>query len=159
MPGLPVIRVYLDTSIFGGIHDQEFSEATNRLFAQIASGRFLPVVSVLVADEMTDAPERVQASYQSVLASAEALNVDEAALRLRNAYLRAGVVGARWSADALHVALATVAECAIIVSWNFKHIVSFRRIPLYNAVNRVNGYGEIGIFTPQEVIEDEDEDI
>ena len=45
----------------------------------------------------------------------------------------------------------------MIVSWNFKHIVNFRRIPLYNAVNKANGYGEIGIFTPQEVIEDEDE--
>jgi hypothetical protein len=65
----------------------------------------------------------------------------------------------QWAADALHVALATVARCAMIVSWNFKHIVSFRRIPLYNAVNKTNGYSEIGIFTPQEVIEDEVEDV
>ena len=28
---------------------------------------------------------------------------------------------------------------------------------IYNAVNRANGYGEIGIYTPQEVIEDEEE--
>jgi len=108
---------------------------------------------------MTDAPERVQHSYRAVLASSESIDVDEASLRLRDAYLRAGVVSARWSPDALHVALATVTRCAIIVSWNFKHIVNFRRIPLYNAVNKAHGYGEIGIFTPQEVIEDDDEDV
>ena len=41
----------------------------------------------------------------------------------------------RHSADALHVAQATVASCRVIVSWNFKHIVHFAKIPLYNAVN------------------------
>jgi hypothetical protein len=55
------------------------------------------------------------------------------------------------------VAVATVSACEVIVSWNFKHIVNFRRIPLYNTVNKVVGYEEIGIFTPREMIEDEDE--
>lgn len=66
-------------------------------------------------------------------------------------------IAERWAADALHVAVATMAECEVIVSWNFKHIVNFRRIRLYNAVNKKLGHGEIGIFTPQEMIEDEDE--
>jgi len=37
--------------------------------------------------------------------------------------------------DALHVAVATVSNCRLIVSWNFKHIVNFQKIPLYNGVN------------------------
>jgi len=37
--------------------------------------------------------------------------------------------------DALHVALASVAGCTMIVSWNFKHIVHFPKIPLYRAIN------------------------
>ena len=56
-------------------------------------------------------------------------------------------------------ALATVAECRLIVSWNFKHIVSFRKIPLYNGVNLTKGYGVIGFHTPQEVVPHEDEDV
>lgn len=55
-------------------------------------------------------------------------------------------------ADALHVALATVLDCRMIVSWNFKHIVHFQKIPLYNGVNKVQGYPEIAIHTPQEVL-------
>ena len=40
----------------------------------------------------------------------------------------------------MHVALATVANARMIVSWNFKHIVNFQKIPLYNAVNKLKGY-------------------
>lgn len=53
--------------------------------------------------------------------------------------------------------MATVLDCWTIVSWNFKHIVHARKIPLYNGVNRAQGYKEIAIHTPQEVIEYEEE--
>lgn len=36
-------------------------------------------------------------------------------------------------------------------------IVRFEKIPLYNAVNAVKGYAQIGIFSPLEVIQYEDE--
>jgi hypothetical protein len=44
------------------------------------------------------------------------------------------------------------------VNWNFKHIVHFRKIPLYNAVNVIQGYSTLAINSPSEVIEDENED-
>ena len=47
----------------------------------------------------------------------------------------------------------------LIVSWNFRHIVHFQKIPLYNAVNKLHGYAELGIYSPQEIITYEDEDI
>jgi hypothetical protein len=45
--------------------------------------------------------------------------------------------------DALHVALASVAGCTMIVSWNFKHIVHFPKIPLYRAINVIKGYSQL----------------
>jgi len=56
----------------------------------------------------------------------------------------------------MHVALATVSNADLIVSWNFKHIVNFQKIPLYNAVNTLNRFGKIAIYSPLEVIENED---
>jgi hypothetical protein len=47
----------------------------------------------------------------------------------------------------------------MIVSWNFRHIVHYEKIPLYNAINVREGYFPIGIYTPQEVIEYEEEKI
>lgn len=73
-------------------------------------------------------------------------------MNLQEAYLAAGIVGSKWEADALHVAVATVANCWVIVSWNFRHIVHFDKIALYNAINMSNGYGTIGIYSPNEVI-------
>jgi hypothetical protein len=44
----------------------------------------------------------------------------------------------------------------MIVSWNFRHIVHFQKMPLYNAVNALHRYPAIEIHSPAEVIEDED---
>ena len=37
-------------------------------------------------------------------------------------------------------------------------LVNYKRIPLYNAVNVLNGYNGIGVYSPLEVLHD-DEDI
>ncbi len=64
----------------------------------------------------------------------------------------------KYAVDALHVALATVSNAKMIVSWNFKHIVNFQKGPLYNAVNQLKGNEPIDIYSPLEVIDNEDED-
>jgi hypothetical protein len=151
MPALP-LRVYADTSVFGGVFDPEFATASQAFFDQVRTGTFTLVTSAIVAAEMQTAPPAVQAFFTSMLGIAIITPVEPHALVLQNAYLRAGVVTAKWMTDALHVAVATVAGCAVIVSWNFKHIVHFQKIPLYNAVNVVNGYTSIAIHSPQEVI-------
>ena len=65
-------------------------------------------------------------------------------------------MGAARGADALHVALATVARCTVLVSWNFRHIVHLNKIRRYNAANVLHGFGEIAIHSPPEVVPDED---
>jgi hypothetical protein len=108
---------------------------------------------------LEDAPKSVLALFEEMRRLAEAADVTEEAIRLQQAYLAAGIVGQQWETDALHVALATECRCAAIVSWNFKHIVNFKKIPLYNGVNLARGYSSIAIHTPQEVIADEDQDV
>lgn len=90
---------------------------------------------------------------------AEMTDITASALELRDAYLQAKIVTPKYSADALPVAVATVAGCSLIVSWNFQHIVHFQKIPLYNAINTLEGYQPIAIFSPREVIHYEDEGI
>ena len=152
------LRVYADTSVFGGMFDPEFAEASDAFFSQIRSGRFNLVTSAVVQEEPTTAPVEVQAFFSDMLDLADIADVTEAALELQEAYLDGGIVTPRWAADALHVALATVAQCTLIVSWNFKHIVHYQKIPLYNAVNTLQGYQNISIYSPREVIAYEDED-
>jgi len=50
-----------------------------------------------------------------------------------------------------------VAEVDFVISWNFKHIVHFEKIAGYQAVNLMNGYKEVRIYSPKEVVESEEE--
>ena len=146
------LRIYLDSSVFGGVWDKEFKEPSITLFNQIKEKKFLLVTSEVVQLELEKAPVKVQNLFNEYLPSAEVVLVSQEALQLQQAYLDANIVGVSYTTDALHVALATVNECSAIVSWNFKHIVHFQKIPLYNAINTVHGYGQIAINSPQEVI-------
>lgn len=147
------MRIYADTSIFGGVFDEEFKQITGQFLAEIDAGRHILVTSAVVAAEIEPAPDAVRMLFARYEAMAEIIPVTEAALTLQQAYIQAGVVTAKSLDDALHVALATVSACNLIVSWNFKHIVHFDKIPKYNAVNTLEGYGAIGIFSPLEVID------
>lgn len=151
------IYVYVDTSVFGGIFDDEFACASKRFFELVDAGKFKVCVSSVVVDELNDAPREVSAFYKKREPIMEVVTPSENAIILVSHYVKASIIAPRWEADAMHVALATIAGCSLIVSWNFKHIVNFRKIPLYNAINRLNGYGEIGIYTPREVIENEED--
>jgi len=89
----------------------------------------------------------------------ETLYLDDQVLRLHDAYLRAGILSERWTDDAMHVALATAGRCDMIVNWNFKHIVHAEKMPLYNAVNALEGFGPLAIHSPAEVVRYEEEEV
>lgn len=72
--------------------------------------------------------------------------------RMRDLYIQARVVGAKSKDDAHHVAIATVAQADMIVSWNFRHIVHFDKIIGFNSVNLREGYSTIEIRSPREVV-------
>lgn len=150
------IRVYADTSVFGGIYDDDFQDESKEFFEEVKRSRFALITSAVVRAEIEPAPEKVKIFFNDMIEIAEIVDVSKEALQLRDAYLKAGIITPKYSDDALHVALATVSNCSLIVSWNFKHIVHFEKIPLYNAVNILNGYSEIKIFSPLEVIKYEE---
>lgn len=153
-----VRRTYVDASVFGGVFDDEFAEDSRAFFNQTSAGHFAILTSGLVGDEVARAPTAVRELYDRLLPRAELVAVDGGVLILQAAYLSAGIITPKWSDDALHVALATVASADLIVSWNFRHIVHLDKIPLYNAVNKLRGYHELAIHSPSEVIAYEDEE-
>ena len=152
------MRIYADTSVFGGVFDEEFAEATKKFFSEIDSGRFTIVTSAIVEAEIEPAPQKIREFFARYEAVAEIAQVTHEMLLLQQQYINSGIVTPKSAEDALHVAIATVTQCNLIVSWNFKHIVHFDKIPKYNAVNILNGYGKIGIYSPLEVINYDNDD-
>jgi predicted nucleic acid-binding protein len=106
------LRVYADTSVYGGVFDEDFSEPSHRFFDRVREGRFTLVLSAVVQAELRPAPESVRLLMDEMLHVSQIAAVTEAAIVLQQAYLAAGVVTPKSADDALHVALATVSSCA-----------------------------------------------
>jgi len=126
------MRVYADTSVFGGVFDEEFEAASLAFFEKVRKGGFILVTSAIVQREVALSPPAVQNFFSELLPLAELAESSEEVISLQADYVRFGVVTEKSLTDALHVALATVNNCGMIVSWNFKHIVHFQKIPQYN---------------------------
>ena len=146
-------RIYADASVFGGVFDEEFATASSAFFNEVRGGRHILVASTLVRRELQPAPDEVGQLFADLRPFMEVAAITPEAGRLQQAYLEHEIVTQQWADDALHVAIATVARCPVIVSWNFRHIVHRLKIPLYNAVNTLRGYSGIAIHSPREVIE------
>ena len=147
------MKIYADTSIFGGVFDKEFSTPSKKFFQLVDSKRITLVTSAVVKAEIEYAPNNIQIFFERYASISEIADIDERVLKLRDEYIKAGIVTKNSMDDALHVAIATLSRCDIIVSWNFKHIVHYDKIPKYNAVNILFGYTQIDIFSPLEVID------
>lgn len=147
------LRIYVDASVVGGCWDHEFEADSRRLLDAARNGDVILLVSEILVRELATAPERVRSLLSSLPSDAiEVVPITDEIVALQDAYLAAGIVGARWRDDAAHVAAATVARADAIVSWNFRHIVRLDKIKAYNQVNLLNGYGILTILTPKEAL-------
>lgn len=150
-------RIYIDTSVFGGHFDDEFSEHTIPLFDLIKSGEYVVLYSNVTQDELENAPEKVKDLVRSLrVESTEFLETTSEAIDLATEYITEKVVGKTSFADCLHIALATINRADFLVSWNFKHIVNIERIRGYNSINIKNGYKQLEIRSPREFEKYED---
>jgi len=150
-------RLYIDTSVFGGYFDEEFSEYTRPLFERLQNGEFKLLFSTVTQDELSSAPERVKNLVTSLKAeNTEFMEINDEAVELATNYIEERVVGQTSFADCLHIALATISRADYLISWNFKHIVNVQRIRGYNAINIKNGYKELEIRSPRDFMTYED---
>ena len=150
------LRIYIDTSVLGGCEDDEFRVHSRQLVDAFVRGDYTLVLSELALRELATAPDAVRKVASMVPeANIELIALSPEAEELAERYISEGAVGARMRADALHIALATMARVDVLVSWNFKHIVNLRRIHAYNAVNLKHNYHLLEIRSPRELLDNE----
>jgi predicted nucleic acid-binding protein len=151
-------QIYVDTSVFGGIFDDEFKIWSGLFFQKIITSQIKLIISDVVISELDTAPVHVRDFVNSIprnLIMEVALT--NQAVSLAEQYVLEKVVGETSLNDCLHIALATLNGADQLVSWNFKHIVNTVRIKGYNAVNLKNGYTKIEISNPREVFDYEND--
>ena len=85
------------------------------------------------------------------------LELSSEAKQLAEAYINEKALGKASLNDAYHISLASVNRLDCLVSWNFKHIVNYDKIKLFNSINLKLGYPLIDIRTPLEFLKDEND--
>ena len=149
------LRIYVDTSVFGGCFDDEFKHYSSSLVSQFRRGAKTLVLSDLTLKELELAPENVREVVDSIPNEfIEYVELTEESISLAQKYIKEKAITRKYLIDAQHIAIATISRVDVLVSWNFKHIVNLKRIHLYNAVNLKNGYPMLEIRSPMEVLDD-----
>lgn len=134
-------RIYVDTSVIGGCCDPEFQEWSNGLLLDFQNGTFLLLLSELTDAEVQNAPDEVIDVYSEFRKhTSDIIEITSEAMELADAYLNHKILTHNFRNDARPIAVATVAGADLLVSWNFKHIVHFKKIQKFNAVNVELGY-------------------
>jgi predicted nucleic acid-binding protein len=150
-------RIYIDTSVIGGYFDEEFEEATKRLFDRIANKDFDVYFSEVNETELSLAPIYIQDIKKLIPPECyKYADLNDEAKKLAETYISEKALGLASMNDAYHIAIASVNRLDCLISWNFKHIVNFDKIKLFNSINLKLGYPLIDIRTPLEFLNYED---
>lgn len=148
-----MIKVYVDTSVFGGCFDVEFEEWSNKLIEEFKAGLKVLVISDLTLKELEGAPPNVRNLVEDISGGhKEYVVLNDEARGLARHYIEEGVVSEGYLVDAQHIAIATVSRVDVLVSWNFKHMVNLSKIRLYNSVNLKYEHPLLEIRSPREVL-------
>jgi predicted nucleic acid-binding protein len=152
------LRVYLDTSVVSHLDQPDAPDKTRdtiALWEDFKSGAYDAVISDLTLAEIDDCAEPKRSFMRMNLAeiSYEEVYRNDETLRLSVLYFEHGGLPPKSKDDALHIAIATVYGCDIILSWNFRHIVNFRAITAVESVNIKQGYRTLRIMPPSMLLE------
>ena len=145
--------VYLDTSVASAYFDERDQPRmlTTREFWNRLEDYEVLISDLVIGEIRQITDENRRHTVEELLREFMLVVIDEEAQVLANRYLQVGIFGSTSSADALHVAAATVAGADLIVSWNFQHMVKVRTIQRVNATNLDLGYRGIDIRSPLEL--------
>lgn len=132
---------------------------TEEFWKEIEQGLYQAVISSFVIVELSQCQEPRRSMMLNRIQESDIVELDvtEEAAYLASKYIEHGVLSEKHFEDAFHIAAATVANCHVLASWNFKHIVKVKTILGANGINRVEGYGEIQLLSPDALVEESDE--
>ena len=146
-------RIYIDTSVIGGYYDVEFETATQQLFKRIADREFDVYFSEVNETELINAPQQIKEIKNLIPADCfHYIEMTEDVKTLALLYIREKALGKASRNDAYHIALVSANRLDCLISWNFKHIVNYDKIKMFNAINMRFGYPIIDIRSPLEFL-------
>jgi len=152
-------KIYLETTMFNYYFDVERDAHadTVKLFQEIKAGKYRAFTSIYALGELEQAPEEKHMKMLGLIDEygITVLPATPEANALATTYQTKGILPARSTTDAQHIAVATINDLDMILSLNFEHIVRKKTLEMTGYVNIEHGYKPIKIHSPMEVVERE----
>ena len=152
-------KIYLETTIFNHYFDteREAHAATVKLFDEIKAGLYEAYTSAYVLEELEKAQEPKKTKMLALIGryGIKVLEVESEAERLADMYANENVIPVKFIYDGLHIAIATTNDLDYIFSLNFKHINKLKTKNMTTVINMREGYKQIVILSPMEVVDDD----
>ena len=147
------LKIYLDTSVISHLDAPDAPKEMNdtlKLWEEIKSGMYTVYISDLTMAEINRCSDPKRSEMLTSLTGIEYIKLfqDEKAEQLSQLYLEVGGLPSKSKDDAIHIAIASVNDCDIILSWNFSHIVNLRAMTAVEDVNFKKRYKNIRILSP-----------
>lgn len=155
------LKLYFDTSVLNFAIATDVPnerQITLKLIDEIKQGKHEVFISDVVIREIEQAQEPIVSKLRDLVVSLNPIQLPMSgeAINLAEKYIENGIIPRKYDDDALHIAIASVNDLDVIVSWNFSHIVKVKTKKEVTGVNLLMGYKEIEIYSPKEVVEDDD---
>jgi len=154
------IKLYLDTSVPSFLFaddSPEKREVTIQFWDILKTELYDVIISDILLAEISrskiPSPQELEEKLSEI--AIEIVTVNEDVFLLAQKYINEGIIPQKYQDDALHIALATYNEADALISWNFKHIVKLKTIRGVNGTNRILGFKELEILTPQSWIQED----
>jgi predicted nucleic acid-binding protein len=152
---MKLLKVYFETSVFNFVFADDSlveKDITLKLFNKIKD--YEAYISEIVIREISRAPEFKKKQLFNLINKYEfkELEFDRESEELAKWYIKEGVIPEKYEEDALHIAIASVNNLDVLISWNFSHIVKLKTKMRVAGIIRMLGYKEIEIVFPWEVV-------
>ena len=130
---------------------------TVKLFEEIKAGKYTAYTSIYATRELRRASEEKFNKMMGLITQYDitVLDASDEADKLGLLYQERGILPARSTVDAQHIAVTTINDIDMILSLNFEHIVRKKTLEMTATLNVELGYRPIKIHSPMEVVERE----
>ena len=152
------LKIYLDTSVISYLKQDDAPEKmadTLKLWDKIKAGAYDVITSDVTLEEISLCAESKRKYLLDMLLRIDChiMRETQETLALARRFIEHNVLTQRSINDCRHIACAVVAECDIITSWNFKHMVNVRTVKGVKVINMMEGYRTVEIYPPTMLVE------
>jgi predicted nucleic acid-binding protein len=148
-------RVYIETTIPSFYYNSRetdemrmMAEFTRRWWSTQGADYDL-FTSDVVVSELEHGIHPLKNEKLALLSGLPLLQITRDVVELAEEYIRALAMPRRPGADALHLALASVHQCDILLTWNCEHLANPNKISQLGSITRRNGLSLPQILTPE----------